>query len=98
MFIQMKHKLARNIRDAKVKCFHESYLPFLKLQFWKDPVSLFFFARLQSSGVKKIETTTTKRFRFALSIPRHKGEIKHSVFRFSGGYLTFDGGGLVLIN
>lgn len=57
MFIQMKHKLARNIRDAKVKCFHESYLPFLKLQFWKDPVSLFFFARLQSSGVKKIETT-----------------------------------------
>lgn len=50
MFIQMKHKLARNIRDAKVKCFHESYLPFLKLQFWKDPVSLFFFARLQSSG------------------------------------------------
>lgn len=94
MFIQMKHKLARNIRDAKVKCFHESYLPFLKLQFWKDPVSLFFFARLQSSGVKKIETTEQN----GLSIPRHKGEIKHSVFRFSGGYLTFDGGGLVLIN
>lgn len=98
MFIQMKHKLARNIRDAKVKCFHESYLPFLKLQFWKDPVSLFFSLGCKARGDEKNRNDSTKRSRFALSIPRHKGEIKHSVFRFSGGYLTFDGGGLVLIN
>lgn len=53
MFIQMKHKLARNIRDAKVKCFHESYLPFLKLQFWKDPVSLFFSLGCKARGDEK---------------------------------------------
>lgn len=51
MFIQMKHKLARNIRDAKVKCFHESYLPFLKLQFWKDLP--FFFRSVAKLGGEK---------------------------------------------